>query len=72
MGTAKKKNLGASTECPNLKDLARFSDWRDTSAKAAYYFYIRVTSERATKVSYDNGKRENFVLNDEGEWVVEK
>lgn len=69
VGVAKQDNLGIQCECPNLKILARFANWRDLSAKPAYCFYVRVTSERVTRVSYERGKREDFVLNEEGQWV---
>jgi len=67
VGLLEQQEHGAA-ECPNLKTLAKFANWRDESAKPAYSSYVRVTSEKVTKVAYEYGKRIETILNEQGEW----
>lgn len=69
VGLLKQRTSGLERECPNLKHLAKFANWKDESAKPAYAYYIRVTSEKVTKVSYEYGHRSEWILDEKGEWA---
>jgi hypothetical protein len=72
VGLLKQMKLGIQGECPNLKILAQFVNWRNMRATPTYAFYLRVTADGVSKVELGVEGDGRFILNEEGEWEKEK
>lgn len=62
-----KKNSWVYGECVNLKELAKFSDWRSSDPLPRYVYQINVTSESARYRKFGDDGWEEFLIGRDGQ-----